>query len=205
MTMIGTAELEIEGKPLAKLRELARDCRNCPLWKNATQTVFGEGAPKAEIVLVGEQPGDKEDRAGKPFVGPAGALLNRALEEAGIDRSTVWVTNAVKHFKWKPRGKFRLHQKPSAGEIDACKPWLMAELSRIAPRVIVLMGATAARSLLGRPLSVTKHRGELKQEVSEAKVILTVHPSYLLRIRDAAARDEEYRRFVNDLSAAHLT
>lgn len=198
--MIGTAE--IQDKPLAELRELAGGCRNCPLWKNATQTVFGEGAAKAGIVLVGEQPGDKEDRTGRPFVGPAGALLNRVLEEAGIDRSTVWVTNAVKHFKWKPRGKFRLHQKPSAGEIDACKPWLMAELSRIAPRAIVLMGATAARSLMGRPLSVTKHRGVLRQDVSEAKVILTVHPSYLLRIRDPSQRDEEYRRFLKDLLLA---
>ena len=202
MTMIGITDVEIQGQPLTKLRELARDCRNCPLWKNATQTVFGEGTAKAGIVLVGEQPGDKEDRVGKPFVGPAGALLDQALEEAGIDRSTVWVTNAVKHFKWKPRGKFRLHQKPSAGEIDACKPWLMAELSRIAPRVIVLMGATAVRSLLGRPLSVTKHRGELQQDVSEAKVILTIHPSYLLRIRDSLQREQEYRRFVEDFSLA---
>ena len=155
--------------------------------------------------MIGEQPGDQEDLAGRPFVGPAGKLLDKALVEAGIERDEVYVTNAVKHFKWKPRGKFRLHQKPSAGEIDACKPWLMAELSRIATRVIVLMGATAARSLLWSPLSVTKHRGELQQEVSEAKVILTVHPSYLLRIRDPSDRDEEYRRFVQDLASSHLT
>ena len=144
-----------EDASLAELRELAAGCRNCPLWKNATQTVFGEGPRKARYMIVGEQPGDREDREGRPFVGPAGKLLDRALEEAGIERGKVWVTNAVKHFKWIPRGKVRLHQKPSAGEIDACTPWLEAELRRVVPEVVILLGATAARALLGPRVRVT--------------------------------------------------
>ena len=130
---------------LAKLRRAADGCRNCPLWQRATQTVFGAGSSKAKLVIVGEQPGDREDLSGKPFIGPAGKLLDRALAEAGIERSKVWLTNAVKHFKWQPRGKVRLHQKPSAGEIEACKPWLLGELNRLGPEVLILLGATAAR------------------------------------------------------------
>ena len=183
---------------LAAVRRAAEHCRNCPLWKNATQTVFGEGPRKARVVIIGEQPGNQEDLAGKPFVGPAGKLLDQALEEAGVARSEVWVTNAVKHFKWKPRGKFRLHQKPSAGEIDACKPWLMKKLAIIRPEVIVAMGASAARSLFGKPVSV-KNRGIFAAPETRAKVILTVHPSYLLRIRGAEDRHEAYLSLVADL------
>jgi uracil-DNA glycosylase family protein len=184
---------------LSALKRQAEHCRNCPLWANATQTVFGEGSQKAKIVIVGEQPGKQEDLAGRPFVGPAGKLLDRALEEAGINRREVWVTNAVKHFKWKQRGKVRLHQKPSAGEIDACRPWLMSELAFLKPLTIVLMGATAGRSLTGRPVSVMKSRGILEVPGFTARVILTVHPSFLLRIRDGDSFESEYARFVEDL------
>lgn len=187
---------------LTELRRLAADCRNCPLWKLGTQTVFGEGPAKARIVIVGEQPGNREDLAGRPFVGPAGQLLDRALEEAGVDRATAWVTNAVKHFKWKPRGKVRLHQKPSAGEIDACKPWLDAELRKIAPEILILLGATAARSLLGPRVRVTVDRGVIVAPELAPRVILTVHPSSLLRSRDEQGRAERYRAFVCDLALA---
>jgi uracil-DNA glycosylase family protein len=184
---------------LSALKRQAEHCRNCPLWKNATQTVFGEGSRKAKIVLVGEQPGHQEDLAGRPFVGPAGQLLDRALAEAGVDRKDVWVTNAVKHFKWKPRGKIRLHQKPSAGEIDACRPWLLGELEFLKPKTIVLMGATAGRSFTGRPVSVMKSRGLMEVSGIAARVVMTIHPSYLLRIRDREGFESEYERFVNDL------
>ena len=187
---------------LTELRRLAADCRNCPLWKLGTQTVFGEGPAKARIVIVGEQPGNREDLAGRPFVGPAGQLLDRALEEAGVDRATAWVTNAVKHFKWKPRGKVRLHQKPSAGEIDACKPWLDAELQKIAPEILILLGATAARSLLGPRVRVTVDRGVIVAPELAPRVILTVHPSSLSRSRDEQGRAERYRAFVRDLALA---
>jgi DNA polymerase len=195
------ATIEIpEDASLGELRELAAHCRNCPLWKDTTQTVFGEGPARAEIVVVGEQPGDKEDLQGRPFVGPAGKLLDRALEEAGIARSKVWVTNAVKHFKWQPRGKIRLHQKPNAGEIAACKPWLEAELRKIAPEVLILLGATAARSLLGPGVRVTVDRGLYPAPQLATRVIVTIHPSSLLRSRDDM--EEGFRAFVKDLKLA---
>ncbi len=187
---------------LAKLRRAADGCRNCPLWQRATQTVFGAGSSKAKLVIVGEQPGDREDLSGKPFIGPAGKLLDRALAEAGIERSKVWLTNAVKHFKWQPRGKVRLHQKPSAGEIEACKPWLLGELNRLGPEVLILLGATAARSLLGPGVKVMASRGVVEAPSLAPLVVLTVHPSSLLRIRDSEARDAAYRTFVNDLARA---
>lgn len=187
---------------MAELRTLATCCRNCPLWKRATQTVFGEGAARSRIMIVGEQPGDREDLAGRPFVGPAGQLLNRALEEAGIDRKDAWLTNAVKHFKWKPRGKVRLHQKPSSGEITACKPWLEAELRKIAPEVLILLGATAARALLGPGIKVTRQRGLYPADHLAARVVVTVHPSSLLRSRDKEEREAGYRAFVEDLCLA---
>jgi uracil-DNA glycosylase len=183
---------------LPALREAAVGCRGCHLWQVGTQTVFGEGARAAEAMFVGEQPGDQEDRAGKPFVGPAGRLFDEALEEAGIDRKKVYVTNAVKHFKWQARGKRRIHQKPNWTEMTACRPWLEAELAVVKPRVLVLLGATAAQSLLGRQFRVTQHRGELlDSELAEA-VTATVHPSSILR-----GEQEEWQRnfdaFVNDL------
>lgn len=187
---------------LAGLRRAAEGCRNCPLWKNATQTVFGAGSSKAKLMIVGEQPGDREDLAGKPFVGPAGKLLDRALEEAGIAGSKVWLTNAVKHFKWLPRGKVRLHQKPSAGEIEACKPWLLGELHSVSPEVLILLGGTAARSLLGPGVKVMASRGLVEAPSLAPRVVLTVHPSSLLRIRDPDDRNDAYRAFVNDLAKA---
>ena len=189
---------------LRELRELASHCRNCPLWRNATQTVFGEGPARASAMIVGEQPGDREDVAGHPFVGPAGMLLDRALEAAGIDRKDVWMTNAVKHFKWKPLGKKRLHQKPAAGEIAACKPWLDAELRRIAPDVLILLGATAARSLLGNAVRVTVDRGVFPAPELAPRVILTVHPSSLLRTRGQEEREAAFEAFVADLALANL-
>jgi len=187
---------------LVELEKMAAGCQACPLWKNATGTVFGEGPDNARVMVVGEQPGDREDVAGKPFVGPAGQVFDAALAEAGIDRSTVYVTNAVKHFKWTPRGKHRLHQKPDAAEIDACRPWVLAELNQIRPDILILLGATAARSLLGKPLAVTTSRGLIDAPQLAAKVILTVHPSYLLRIPDPAKKEEEYANFVKDLGLA---
>lgn len=187
---------------LAQLEKMAASCQACPLWKNATGTVFGEGSKNARIMVVGEQPGDREDVAGKPFVGPAGRKFDEALAETGIDRSTVYVTNTVKHFKWTPRGKHRLHQKPDAGEIDACRPWVLAELHQIKPDVLILLGATAARSLFGKAVEVTKHRGLVNAPELAKRVILTVHPSYLLRIPDPRKKEEEYASFVRDLRLA---
>jgi DNA polymerase len=184
------------------LREQAADCRACPLYKNATQTVFGEGPPTARIMLVGEQPGDKEDLAGKPFVGPAGQMLDRALEEAGIDRSTVYVTNAVKHFKFVPRGKIRLHQKPNTPEIKACRQWYERELAAIKPNLVVAMGATAAQSVFGKITPINKNRGRPIDLDDGTRALVTVHPSYLLRLPDADAKAREYRRFVQDLKIA---
>jgi uracil-DNA glycosylase family protein len=185
------------------LREEAADCRACPLYKDATQTVFGEGPPTARIMLVGEQPGDKEDLAGKPFVGPAGQMLDRALEEAGIDRRTVYVTNAVKHFKFVPRGKIRLHQKPNTPEIKACRPWYERELTAIKPELVVAMGATAAQSVFGKITPVNKNRGRLIDlDDDGTRALVTVHPSYLLRLPDADAKAREYQRFVQDLKIA---
>ena len=184
------------------LREEAADCRACPLYKNATQTVFGEGPQTARIMLVGEQPGDKEDLAGKPFVGPAGQMLDRALAEAGIDRSTVFVTNAVKHFKFVPRGKIRLHQKPNTPEIKACRQWYERELAAIKPDLVVAMGATAAQSVFGKITPINKNRGHPIDLDDGTRALVTVHPSYLLRLPDAEAKAREYRRFVQDLKIA---
>jgi probable DNA metabolism protein len=190
------------GNDIETLREEAADCRACHLYKNATQTVFGEGQQTARIMLVGEQPGDKEDLAGKPFVGPAGQMLDRALEEAGIDRRKVYVTNAVKHFKFVPRGKIRLHQKPNTPEIKACRPWYERELAAIKPDLVVAMGATAAQSVLGKITPINKNRGRLINLDDGIRALVTVHPSYLLRLPDANAKAREYRRFVEDLKIA---
>ena len=187
---------------LSTLREQANDCRACPLWKSGTQTVFGEGPQSASIMLVGEQPGDKEDLAGKPFVGPAGQVLDRALKEAGIDRPKVYVTNAVKHFKFVLRGKFRLHQKPNTPEIKACRQWYERELAAIKPDLVVAMGATAAQSVFGKITPINKSRGRLIELAEGTKALVTVHPSYLLRLPDADAREREYARFVDDLKIA---
>ncbi len=187
---------------LQTLREEAANCRACPLWKDATQTVFGEGPAHALIMLVGEQPGDKEDLAGKPFVGPAGQMLDRALEEAGIDRRQVYVTNAVKHFKFVPRGKIRLHQKPTTGEIKACRQWYERELAAIKPALVVAMGATAAQSVFGKITPINKTRGRLIDLDDGIRALVTVHPSYLLRLPDADSRTREYKRFVSDLRIA---
>jgi DNA polymerase len=186
---------------LPALRAAAASCRACPLWERATQTVFGDGRPLAEVMLVGEQPGNDEDRAGAPFVGPAGRLLDRALAAAGIDRRRAYVTNAVKHFKWEQRGKRRIHQRPTAGEAKACRPWLDAEIEVVRPRAIVCLGATAAQALLGRTFRVTERRGELVPSPLAPLVMATVHPSSILRAPDDATRRLELERFVEDLSA----
>jgi DNA polymerase len=186
---------------LAELWQAAARCKACDLWKNATQTVFGEGASTAKIMFVGEQPGDQEDRAGHPFVGPAGKLLNEALAEAGIDRTKVYVTNVVKHFKWTPseRGKRRIHKKPRYSEIQACRPWLDAELRVVRPEILVCLGATAAQSLLGRTFSVNRQRGQLVESSLAPYVTATVHPSSILRAPDSKARELQMRAFINDL------
>jgi uracil-DNA glycosylase family protein len=187
---------------LKTLHEEASHCRACHLWKNATQTVFGEGPQSAQIMLVGEQPGDKEDLAGKPFVGPAGQVLDRALEQAGIEREKVYVTNAVKHFKFVPRGKIRLHQKPNTSEIKACRPWYERELTAIKPELVVAMGATAAQCVFGKITPINKNRGRLIDLADGIKALVTVHPSYLLRLPDPDAKAQEYARFVDDLKMA---
>jgi DNA polymerase len=191
----------------AHLRDLRRDaahCQMCPLYKDATQTVFGEGPQDAQVMFVGEQPGDKEDLAGKPFVGPAGQLLDKALQEVGIDRGTAYVTNAVKHFKFTPRGKIRLHQKPNTVEIRACNPWLQKERAVIKPKLIVALGATAAQGVFGKAMPIGKNRGHMLELDDGATAMITVHPSYLLRIPDAD-KDREYKAFVADLKrAAHF-
>ena len=184
---------------LEELRAAAADCRACPLWRVGTQTVFGEGAATAKVVLVGEQPGDQEDRAGRPFVGPAGRVLDEALEAAGIDRSTAYVTNAVKHFKWTARGKRRIHAKPNAAEIAACNPWLQAELDVVRPEVLVCLGATAAQALLGRQFRVTKQRGTWVESPLARHVTATIHPSSILRQRTDDERHAEMAHFVDDL------
>jgi DNA polymerase len=197
---LSAAELASGRRSLSALRQAAVGCKACELWKDGTQTVFGEGGRSADLMLVGEQPGDREDLAGRPFVGPAGKLLDEALEEAGIDRKLVYVTNVVKHFKWKPRGKRRIHAKPSWSEIAACRPWLEAELAVVQPRILVLLGASAAQALLGRAFRVTRSRGEILEATGFAPFVMaTIHPSAVLRAPDAAARREEQRLLVEDL------
>ena len=194
------AQKKIPSTPtLPGLAKISKDCKACDLWKRGTQTVFGEGEPNSKVMFIGEVPGDQEDRAGKPFVGPAGNLLDKALIEAGIDRSKVYVTNAVKHFNWEPRGKRRIHKKPNAAEIAACRPWLDAEIARLRPKVIVCLGATAAQALLGKTFRVTQHRGEFIESALAPYVAATVHPSSILRAPDDATRHEEMKRFVMDL------
>ena len=184
---------------LPKLREAAAGCKACDLWKTGTQTVFGEGAPHAKVLFVGEQPGDEEDLAGKPFVGPAGGVLDKALAAAGIDRDETFVTNAVKHFKWEPRGKRRIHKKPNSIEIAACRPWLNAEIEVVKPQVIVALGATAAQALLGKDFKVTQRRGELIQSDLAPYIVATVHPSSILRAPDDDKRHDEMAKFMEDL------
>jgi uracil-DNA glycosylase len=193
-----SADFLPEQRSLTALRKAAAGCRGCDLWQVGTQTVFGEGAAGAEAMFVGEQPGDQEDRQGHPFVGPAGRVFDEALEAAEIDRAKTYVTNAVKHFKWQARGKRRIHQKPNWAEMTACRPWLEAELEAVQPRVLVLLGATAAQSLLGRQFRVTQHRGEmLESDLAEA-VTATVHPSSILR-GEPSERDANFAAFVDDL------
>jgi len=192
-------------KSLKAFRDAAADCKGCELWKRGTQTVFGEGARRAEVLFVGEQPGNEEDLSGKPFVGPAGRLLDDALTEAGIDRRQIYVTNVVKHFKWEPRGKRRIHKKPNAGEIAACRPWLEAEIDLIKPKVIVCLGATAAQALLGPKFRVSKKRGQFIESTLAPYVLATVHPSSILRAPDDETRHVEKRRFIDDLKkVAHV-
>ena len=184
---------------LPALRAASAGCKACDLWKLGTQTVFGEGRANARVMMVGEQPGDKEDLQGRPFVGPAGAVLDKALASAGIDRNDVYVTNIVKHFKWEPRGKRRLHKKPNALEISACRPWLDAEIKVVKPEVVVLLGASAAQGIMGRQFRVTQQRGQWVQSNIAPLVMATVHPSSILRAPDDDSRHEEMRKFVDDL------
>jgi uracil-DNA glycosylase len=198
---IGSHPAERAGASIEALRKAAVSCRACPLWKNATQTVFGEGPSNASIILIGEQPGDQEDRTGHPFVGPAGQLLTRALAEINIPREQVYITNAVKHFKFELRGKRRLHKKPVDAEIAACHDWLRREIELVAPHLIIALGATAARSLLGRATPITKNRGKLLEYAKNISLLITVHPSFLLRVPEQDKNDE-YRRFITDLKLA---
>ena len=186
-------------RTLKTLREAARSCKGCDLYKNATQTVFGEGPETANVVFVGEQPGDQEDRQGHPFVGPAGRLLDKALAEARIPREQVYVTNAVKHFKWIWRGKRRLHQKPAIRQVTACRPWLEAELGVVGPKIVVCMGATAAQSVLSKPVLITKARGKFIESDSDRNIFITIHPSAIYRHREKEEQDKEYRRFVSEI------
>jgi DNA polymerase len=182
------------------LRAAAESCTGCDLYQRATQTVFGEGAPHAKILFVGEQPGDQEDRAGHPFVGPAGKILDKALAEAGIPRDEVYITNAVKHFKWERQGKRRKHKRPSASEIAACRPWLQTEIKAVQPRIVVCLGATAAQSMLGKVVRLNETRGKFLDTAVAPVVMVTVHPSAILRHPDQAQQDAEYRRFVQELT-----
>jgi uracil-DNA glycosylase len=191
--------------PEAALKHLAaeaRDCTRCDLYKNATQTVFGEGPADAALMLVGEQPGDQEDLAGRPFVGPAGKVLDKALEEADVDRTAIYVTNAVKHFKNEPRGKRRIHKKPDTGEIEACRWWLENEFELIQPRVVVALGATAARAVMGKTMTIKANRGRLIKLPDAAQALITVHPSYLLRLREERDKRREFDLLVKDLKIA---
>ncbi|HEY4867889.1 MAG TPA: UdgX family uracil-DNA binding protein [Candidatus Dormibacteraeota bacterium] len=193
------AQLLPDDRSLDALKEAAAGCRACDLWQKGTQTVFGEGPPQARVVMVGEQPGDQEDRVGKPFVGPAGQILDQALEAAGIDRSLVYVTNVVKHFKWEPRGKRRIHQRPDREEVAACLPWFEAEIAAVQPRVIVCLGATAAQALLGSDFRVTRQRGQLLASTLGPPIMATVHPSSILRAADEPSRRLAMDQFIADL------
>jgi uracil-DNA glycosylase family protein len=188
-------------KTLPRLRQAAAGCKGCNLWRRGTQTVFGEGGAHSRVMFIGEQPGDREDRTGKPFVGPAGNLLDEALVQAGIDRKDVYVTNAVKHFSWEPdeRGKRRIHKKPRVSEINACRPWLDAEISVVKPAILVCMGATAAQALFGKEFSVTRQRGTLMKTESAPHAMATIHPSAILRARDSETRNQQLRSFIGDL------
>ena len=196
---MGAEQYLPETHTLDALREAAAGCRGCDLWEAATQTVFGEGASRARLMLVGEQPGDREDIEGKPFVGPAGRILDQGLEAAGVPRSAVYVTNAVKHFRWVRRGKRRLHEKPNTGQVRACRPWLDAEVEAVRPRLLVLLGATAAQAVLGPAFRVTQHRGKVIPTPLGVPAVATVHPSSILRAPDDASRDEAMAAFVADL------
>src|SRR2546421_6687597 len=203
----GTEEYARPAQPpdtssLAGLRDAARECKACHLYKRAKQTVFGEGPKDSAIMLVGEQPGDYEDQEGKPFVGPAGKIMDRALEEAGIDRKEVYVTNAVKHFKWEPRGKRRIHQKPNSREVAACRPWLEVEVRLVRPKLLVVLGSTAGQAIFGPSFRVTRERGKVLSSKFAPKVLATVHPSSLLRQPDEESRYREFKNFVSDLRAA---
>jgi DNA polymerase len=200
------AEFFPERITLQSLAAASKGCRGCDLWELGTQTVFGEGVPDAQVMFVGEQPGDREDRAGRPFVGPAGQLLDDALERAGIDRDVIYITNAVKHFKWEPRGKRRIHKKPNMAEIVACRPWLEAEIDQVRPEVLVCLGSTAAQALLGKEFRVTKQRGVPVDSTLAPTVMATVHPSSILRAADEDARRHEMDAFVADLRtvAGHI-
>ncbi len=197
----GAAEFLPRQLSLESLRDAAAGCKGCDLWRNATQTVFGEGAKDARVMMVGEQPGDVEDREGKPFVGPAGRILDEALESAGLSRASLYLTNAVKHFRFTRRGKRRLHEKPNAAQVRACRPWLQAELAVVRPRVLVLLGATAAQSVMGATFKVTQHRGKVMDSPFEVPVVATVHPSSILRAPDDEARRSAMEAFVADLQA----
>lgn len=196
--VISAANFVPARKTLPSLREAAKSCRGCDLWQRGTQTVFGEGHPGAEVMMVGEQPGNEEDLRGRPFVGPAGKVLDKALAAAGIDRDDVYVTNAVKHFKWEPRGKRRIHKKPNGMQIAACRPWFDEEVNVVKPKVIVALGATAAQALLGRDFRVTQSRGKVIS-AGAIPIIATVHPSSILRAPDHDTRDAEMARFIEDL------
>jgi DNA polymerase len=198
-TTTSAADFLPDNIDLPNLRDASRGCRGCELYCNATQTVFGEGPPGATVMFVGEQPGDQEDRAGKPFVGPAGQVLNDALEQAGIPREEVYVTNAVKHFKFEPRGTRRIHAKPNMREIKACRPWLLSEIATVKPRMIVCLGATAAQSLMGADFRLTQHRGEVLETEYAPWLLATVHPSSLLRIPDDEMRAQARAQFVDDM------
>jgi DNA polymerase len=196
----GAAPLIPKNPTIPKLQNAARSCQACPLWKTGTQTVFGAGAPHAKVVFVGEQPGNDEDLAGKPFVGPAGRILDQALAEAGIDRGDVYVTNTVKHFKWEPKGKKRIHKKPNAGEIAACRPWLQAELSVLRPEVLICLGATAAQALIAKDFKVSQRHGEMLSSSLAPQIMATIHPSAILRSPDDESRHAAMRQFTSDLA-----
>ena len=195
----GLAADENDAASISELREAAKNCRRCPLWRDATQTVFGEGPANARVIFVGEQPGDQEDLAGKPFVGPAGKVFDAILDDAGVDRQKVYVTNAVKHFKFEPRGKRRIHSKPNAGEVQACHWWIYREFALIKPGLAVALGATAALSLLGKAIPVTKMRGQVIEREDGLRVFITIHPSLILRIHEPADKEAERERFLQDM------